>query len=361
MPALGELNPAALTEQLLTKLLEMYGAAERELLTKLATALTKGIDGEHWTERQLAELQRFRGQAEEVLAKLMADTPDVAAEAITRASNRGAAVAQAVESAGTVTAAVDTFAATALASELAGQLNASAPTIFRSVDDIYRRVIADTTGNALLGTQTRRDVADTALRRLARAGITGFVDRSGKRWELGSYVESASRSALMNATIEGHTQRLQANDVNLVIVSDVPQECYRCRPFEGKILAIGNTVPGGLAHEGRPIPVYGTLTQARRAGLFHPSCRHSLSRYIPGRTRSFGETADPEGDKARQKLRYLERQVRASKREELASITPEGQRAARARARAYQAKIREHVATTTAKRIRSRESITGAR
>jgi uncharacterized protein (DUF2336 family) len=101
---------------------------------------------------------------------------------------------------------------------------------------------------------------------------------------------------------------------------------------------------------------YPTLAQARAAGLFHPNCRHSMSAYIEGVTKPYGETEDPQGYKDTQKLRYLERQVRESKRLEAAALDPAALRKAKMRTAAYQAKIRTHVATSKAKRQPWRES-----
>lgn len=351
------------------ELVALYAEAETELLYKLARHLEKGVDSDHWTERQLREIQKYRIEAEGVLAKLQTKTPGLAEDAGVRAFNRGAAIAQGdvakmAQPALTATAgmtAVDTYGATAMAAELTGRLGSTRPQIFRAVDDIYGRVIRDVTGNALLGATTRREAASTALKRLVRHGITGYTDRAGKRWELTSYVEAATRTALMNAAIEGHTMRLQQYGQDLVVVSDVPQECEKCRPFEGKVLSLSGGIQGAQLVDGYTVNVLTSLDVARGEGLFHPNCRHSYGLYVPGATRSFGETADPDGSKAREKLRYLERQLRAAKREQLTAMTPEGTAKAKTRVRAYQSKIREQVSTTTAKRQPHREQLTQAR
>ncbi|AZG43454.1 phage minor capsid protein [Gordonia insulae] len=347
---MAELSPHQ-AEELAARIVELYSTAEYELLRQLAVHLNKGLDAdEHWTERQLREIQTFQRLALAVLEKLRADSAIAVREVIVQAGNRGAAVAVGqMTAAGAASAMVDPYAVAAVAAELEQTLTASRSRIFRSVDDIYRRVIVETTPLAAQGAITRREAADRALRRLAANGVTGFIDRAGKRWEAASYVEMASRQATKEAAIQGHTNRLIANGHNLVIVSDVPQECEKCRPFEGKVLA--------LKPEGQRT----TLDEAKRRGLFHPGCRHSITRYQPGRTRSFGETADPQGDKDRQKLRYLERQVRAARREEAAALDDAGRKAARAKVRARQAQIREHVDTTSAKRQPARERITAAR
>lgn len=301
-----------------------------------------------------------------MLADIARKTEPAVQTTVEGAANRGraTALAQVAQASTPAPAAqvgnlIDPHKLTALAAELTRITTAANTQILRSVDDIHRRIIADVTAKELAGVATRRQLADGALRDYAARGITGFVDRAGKRWEMTSYVEMASRASAMNASIEGHTQQLLSQGHDLVVVSDVPQECAKCRPFEGRVLSLSGAVAGSVTPDGKKVA--GTLASARAEGLFHPGCRHSTAIYVPGVTRPFGETADPEGDKDRRKLRALERSVRAAKREELAAITPDGKKAAGAKVRHYQAAIREHVDTTSAKRQRHRESITAAR
>lgn len=362
------LQPGPLTEPLVSSILDMYGAAEAELLGKIAARISKGAGAPGWAERQLLETQRFRAEAEQVLAKLQAQTPAAAKTATNLAMNRGAAQAHA-DLAKALTPAIsgaprsvghtiDTFALTAAANDLTRKLDATRPQIYRSVDDAYRQVIARATAPAMLGAITQREAVDRALADFAKQGITGFTDRAGRRWELQSYVDMATRSALMNAAAEGHTARLAADGFDLVIVSDVPQECERCRPLEGQVLSLTGKPTDAAWANGKPVRVWGTMSQARSAGLYHPGCRHSHTLWTP-RTRSFGETADPQGQKDREKLRYLERQVRAAKRQQAVATTPEAKKAANAAVKGWQAKIRDHTASTSAKRQPWREQVRG--
>lgn len=365
------LQPGPLTEPLVRQILDLYAAAEYELLTKIATRLARGLDRPDWADRQLLEMQRFRAEAEVILAKLQNGIPVAADDAARIAMNRGATIAQAELGAvaqsvtpaiaaapATVGSAIDTYALAAAAADLTITLDGTRPRIFRSVDDIYRQVVARASAPAMLGASTQREAVASALNNFAQRGITGFVDRSGRRWELQSYVDMASRSSLMNAAIEGHNAKLSSAGFDLVVVSDVPQECARCRPWEGKVLSLGGATTGVHKwRDGRPVEVAGTMAQARSAGLYHPGCRHSHALFVPGRTRSFGETADPQGEKDREKLRYLERQVRAAKRQQAAAIDDEARKTATDRVRAYQGKIRAHVAASTAKRQPWREQI----
>lgn len=89
------------------------------------------------------------------------------------------------------------------------------------------------------------------------------------------------------------------------------------------------------------------------------NCRHTISLYQPGVTPVDAPTPDPDhaGYKATQHQRYLERQIRASKQMEAAAVTQEDKRVARARARNYQARLREHVREWDLPRRRHREQV----
>lgn len=93
------------------------------------------------------------------------------------------------------------------------------------------------------------------------------------------------------------------------------------------------------------------------------NCRHSLSAYLPGVTRLPTDTADPDGDEARQTLRALERQVRKDKLQAAGALDPAAKRMYEAKVRATQAEIRDHIANapTTLFRQRHREQIGTAR
>jgi len=143
--------------------------------------------------------------------------------------------------------------------------------------------------------------------------------------------------------VQGHVDKLIENGLDLVIVSNAPQECNLCRPWEGKVLSLKGS------------PDYPLMSDAVGKGLFHPNCRHSTSLYQPGITKAPTNTEDPQGDKDRQDLRTMERRVREWKRREAAALTPTDTLKAKGQVRAYQAKIRSHVSTTTAKRQPGRE------
>ena len=77
---------------------------------------------------------------------------------------------------------------------------------------------------------------------------------------------------------------------------------------------------------------YPTLDEARAAGLFHPNCRHSISLYQEGITRPMKNTADPEGYRQSQKVRYYESRKTREQRRRAAAFTPDARRASAQRA-----------------------------
>nr|WSU78570.1 phage minor capsid protein [Streptomyces anulatus] len=194
--------------------------------------------------------------------------------------------------------------------------------------------------------------------------MTSFTDRAGRRWKHTSYAEMAVRTAVGRAATEVHMRTLEAAGVELVIVSNSPRECPLCRPWETRVLAIGG--PDGArtvevehgTHDDEMVPVRvaGSLDEARRAGLQHPNCRHSVSAYTPGITRTETARPDPEGYEAGQRQREIERAIRKYKRRAAAVTKPEERTAANAKTRQWQSTMRDHLtAHPDLRRLRARE------
>lgn len=371
-----------LAEGLTQSLADLYADAAGRIAAGMARQLKAGITRPEWAAAKLGSINDLRNAVQQIIAKLDADTTGAVEQALTLAFARGgqAALDELIKG-GYLTA----DQATALRSSLPGAeavnrlvwslvttLRGTHLRILRWSLDTYRDVIARTVATGvLMGTEPRLRTAQRAWDALIGRGVTGFVDKAGRRWELASYVEMATRTATAQAAVQGHLDRLGERGIDLVIVSDAPQECVRCRPWEGKVLARNGSAGARtveLEHgtiDGRMVAVHiaGSVTEAVDAGLMHPNCRHSLSAYLPGITKTPTNTADPEGDKARQRLRSLEREVRQLKLEAATAFDPVVKRDRDQKVRAVQARIREHIATapTTLFRQSHREQIGAAR
>lgn len=360
-------------EDLASAVSSLYEQAELALIDKITRALSEGLDSPLWVELKLAALGNLRSAIEDVIAALQASAGTAIHSAVAEAYERGQQAA--VVELGAVAVGQAAAAATALPTApvvdrlAAALVQETGPVYLRMLRaglDVYRQVIAEASSAPLLGVQTRRQAAARALAKFGSRGVTGFVDRRGHAWNMTSYVEMATRSAVGRAAVEAHTDRLGAAGIELVIVSDAPEECDRCKPWEGKILrregASGaDTVEMEHATDDNRmvrVRVAGSLPEARAAGLLHPNCRHGISIYLPGvtkppkklpRTRATYEQS--------QQQRYLERQVRAWKRRQAAAIDDDARKAAGAKVRAYQGRIRELTAESGLPRKSHREQI----
>lgn len=368
-----------LAEDLARVLVDLYTAAETRIAAGIARMLADGIEAPDWAVRKATAIGGVRELVDRILRRLDTQQATEVEQMLTLAYMRGGKAALdelgrlggalPSEVAAIRTALPGTEAIQRLVFALVSTLRGTHLRIVRWSLDSYRTVVARASVGTLLGVETRRRTAQVAWEQLLSQGVTGFQDRAGRNWQLASYVEMATRTTVAQAAVEGHLDRLGAAGLDLVIVSNAPQECIRCRPWEGKVLTrtgIGGSRDVDLPHTTRAgqtvtVEVAGSVAEAVAAGLMHPNCRHSLSAYLPGITKAPTHTEDPEGDRARQQLRYLERQVRSWKLRQAAAIDPAAAKAAGVKVRAYQARIREHVAATGLHRQAAREQIGAAR
>lgn len=343
------------------ELRRLYAALEEALARETAAHLRKGIDSPDWLADKLRSAGLVRRAAERLAAKLLRDSSGQVARAIERAFRLGAEAAQAeLQSRRAVPLVRQSLpgaqAVNRLAVALAGRLDATQPRVVRAVVDAYRQTVTAGAAEILGGAAARRQAAERVWNRLLAQGFTGFTDVKGRNWSLAGYVDMATRTTAAQAAVAGHLDELGAAGIDLVIVSNAPQECERCRPWEQKILTRDESGRGGATIEAEhatedkiiKVRVKGSVSEAIADGLQHPNCRHSLSAYLPGLTKPQTHTADPAGDKARQQLRALERQARAARLQAAGALTPEARAAAEARLKTVQADIRQHIAASKA-------------
>lgn len=346
-------GPDDLALQVAKGVADVYGDAVAGLLRIVARRLAQGIEEPGWAERKLAEVEALRRQALEEVARLGGEGLDAVDGAVRAGWDAGAASAVADLDAAEIASGLigsQERAVRALVEEAVGQVAATHGQILRSTLDVYRSVIVEAAASPVLaGSTARRGAAQAALDRFAARGIVGFVDGAGRRWELESYAEMATRTAVGRAQVAGALDRFEGAGRDLVIVSDAPQECKVCRRWEGKVLSISG--------DDRRYP---SVARATSDGLFHANCRHRLGLYVPGLTRRFTHTADADGDQARQQQRYLERGVRRWKRTEAVALDDAAQARAKAKAGEWQRRLREHVEANDLKRLPHRERL-GAR
>ncbi|MEU5847447.1 phage minor capsid protein [Saccharopolyspora shandongensis] len=366
-------DPGEVIEQLARDILALFTQTEARLLGEIARRARAGQDTPAWAAEKAAAAREMRLAAERILAQLSGQAGQAAAEALLAAYQAGAARALAqLYALGALDA--DQLAhlrdvipgmdaATLLAADLTSRLEAMFLRILRWTQDAFQTAIAAAAPAQLLGTATTHTAQRSAWDRLAADGVTGFVDRAGRTWNLASYVEMATRTATGRAWNDGHLARMEQADIDLVTVSRTTDGCALCSRWEGRILArSGETGDHSVDNEltGKPmtVDIAATVDDARAQGLMHPNCRHTFIPYIPGVT-VLPEPVehDQDAENEREHLRALERKVRREKRKEAAALDDTAARLARAKIRDLQAEIRQHVAETGLNRKRYREQI----
>ncbi|PJN19275.1 phage capsid protein [Streptomyces sp. CB02120-2] len=360
-----------MVEDLATGTRDLYADAETRLLGIIARQLAADLDAPGWAERKLSAIQAMRRASQSVVEQLDQAVTLEVFDVVADSYNTGhrAAVAELGALSDDARRLVDDItpgaqAVDRLAEETVDLLTSTHRSILRAVDDRYRAIVAEVTATPLLGTGTRRQATQDAMRRFADEGIRTFRDVSGRPWTLTAYAEMAVRTSVGRAATEAHMRTLSTAGVELVIASNAPRECPLCARWEGRVLALSG--PSGArtvevehaVEDGRMIAVRvaGTLDEARLAGFQHPNCRHSVSAFTPGITRPEQATTDPAGYRAGQRQREIERTIRKYKRREEAAVTPEAKTAATAKVRQWQGAMRDHLAAhPDLRRLRHRE------
>lgn len=232
-----------------------------------------------------------------------------------------------------------------------------APTVTRSATDLFDGIAAEIKRNPPTSDTDRRRTAQRVLDDFHKRGITGMVDKAGRRWNLATYVEMATRTAATELARRAQVAEVLRAGMDIVRVTVMPNCNPLCQPFQGRLLSL----TGKATHDALGEPVVTTLKDALTRGYNHIGCRHTIVPHVPGSAPRAADTIDPGDYKAVQKLRSLEVEVRKAKTEQATALTDEARAKAGKRVRAAQKRIREHVAETGVVRVPLREQIDRSR
>ena len=267
-------EPRLPSDHAAARLERIYAQAQRAIMAQAQAALAAG---------QLMRAQERRLQLAAVLAtldQLGAATDLLARQLAAQAYTDGAAsVAHGI--AGQIGAHVGDVAIPAsftgvqadavrtLEDAILGKLDTARRTVGRQVEDVYAKAGRRAVMRGLLGAEGSPRAATADLTAdLRRRGVTGFVDRAGKRWALDSYAEMAIRTTTREAVVQGSMDRMASHGIDLARISSHASSCSICLPWEGRLISLsGQTVE----YEGEAV------ADASNVPPFHPRCRHSLA------------------------------------------------------------------------------------
>lgn len=336
-----------LNKILLDELQALYGDAESKMLEKVARRTLRGVVTPGFSEEKLNDIQELRKEISAITGSVASLSKRKVSDGILKAYVTG--VHSASKDAGLAITAMTGLVpqhVQRMILETNALIDGTSFQILRSTQDVYRQVISEATTGLLIGVDSRVQAAQDALNKFAAKGITGFVDKAGRHWDLGSYVDMAVRTTSSRAALQGHIDRQLDIGNDLIRVSSIGATCPICEPWQGKVLSIEGKTPG-----------YPTLSDAKAAKLFHPNCKHTITAYfgdIPGWTPREAKN-DPAKYKQIEQQRYNERNIRKWKRVESVAITPVAKSRAQAKVAQWQAKQRQLIKESGLRRKYGRE------
>jgi len=343
---------------------KLYEDIEANILATVARRLSKGIEDNDFAAQQLkqirdlqADLDRQLDAIQDEQAKIVRDTlikaydeaqKEVDADfvEIRNELNIDVGTVGRATAVGMIGTSINVAAVEALATSIVADLRAQKVQILRSTADFYRSTVSSVAAQLIAGTVNRQQAIQRALNQFADQGVSGFVDKRGRRWDMASYSDMALRTAAIRASAQGTIDRMAEYGHDLVMVSDHPDECPTCRPWEGRVLSVsGND------------PEHASLNEAIGAGLFHPNCGHTYAAYHAGYTRRIKPKVDPTAYEDRQRQRYNERMIRKWKKRLAVAVTEQERRKAKTQISNWQAVQRKFIAESGRRRDYNREQI----
>ncbi len=240
--------------------------------------------------------------------------------------------------------------------------------VYRKMDDVYRQTIFKTEFQLSSGAISLGKAIDKATEDFLAKGVNciAYKDKNGEiiRYvNIADYAEMALRTASHRATLLGEGSKRDELGVHLVFVSAHANACKLCLPWQGQILIDDVFSHPNDEYIAKYKEKYKLLSDAIKAGLLHPNCRHTLATYFEGVTR----LPKPQDQKIalenynnEQHQRKLEREIRTRKRILAGTVEDEDLKEAKANLRQAQKNLRDFLeAHPEFKRSHRREKVHG--
>lgn len=282
--------------KLIRLLIAVYSDAETKLLKLLADQIVDA-DERDWAKRKLASIELVLDKAREIVERAGGKGDEYLLHLLAQEVQRGFASTDQLPD---LLTGANVAPTGLLTRAVFGELRDARFQILRSIEDIFRAIIEEVTFGVTTGVETRKDIARTALAKFAEEGITAFVDAVGRRWDIASYVEMATRTAAQQAFREGRIRAIVDSGGDLAVIRSAPSHCPQCAAWRNKIVSVSGSDTK-----------YPSLQAAIASGVFHPNCRCTINKFIPGLTRLDTVERVDNYYPDEQQQRRLERELRA--------------------------------------------------
>lgn len=182
-----------------------------------------------------------------------------------------------------------------LTAQLMGEITEASATAYaglqaaligRAEPDVFRRVALEQTAlRQAMGRGTYKALPDFVAA-LRREGVTAFVDKAGRRWNLHTYGAMASRTTSRQAEILSLLTSDPEQD--LYQISALGTTCRLCAPYEGRVYSRSGKDPDfpPLAAAFGKMDPSGPDDLSNTWLNIHPNCLHAIVAWTPaGRTK----------------------------------------------------------------------------
>lgn len=209
-------------------------------------------------------------------------------------------------------------------SQYYGALNA---TMLRSATNMFQIALSEVERRMLLATEavtvgmaTKQKVAKEVVDLVQKIGITGFVDKRGRKWSAEAYADLVMRSSMGNIQRQIMVDRCRDYDEDIVYAPIKYPSRPLCADWQGKLLSLSDLHYYTNDLHDRPMEVFPySDAVGSPAGLWGCNCGHGHAVFIP----SLSEVVEPvnkmtpeqnaEAYALTQQERELERNIRNNK------------------------------------------------
>lgn len=264
--------------------LELISSLKRNLKRHLKEEKNTGVDYPAWQALKLKELQRVKEENLEIIKKHTSTIPRDVSRIINREYKQGRISAQKLfaktkeghgDKMNQSFFYIDNQKVNMLIDEINGTVRDADSAMFRMMNDKYRSTIFKANFFLENGATTIDGAIDMALRDFIKSGINCIQYADGRRVNIADYTRMAVRTASQRAMLYAEGDFRKERGHSLVMVTKHNTACKMCQPWENKVL-IDDVYSGGI-----PDGKHKLVSQAMKAGLFHPNCRHGLPTYYP--------------------------------------------------------------------------------
>lgn len=317
-----------------------------------AEELKEGYNWEQWQAKQLEALEEYRRNNQEKFSAEFVELNDRVGEMLTataadagyrqeqrilKAIQKGYNPRRSTAQSHAAFFRLNERKMNALIEATTNDLSRAEQAVLRRSNDAYRKAIFDAQVFMNSGAATYEQAVDMATKDMIGAGLQCVEYSNGARHTLPDYAEMAIRTANKRAYLRGEGAKMQEWGISTVIINRRHGACGRCADFVGMVF-IDDVYAGGKPsdHGGK----YPLLSDAMKAGLFHPRCKDSSSLYIEGISTPPDREVLPkkaqeeltEIERAEQKAAYGRRMEKMYKRLSKYALDPDNKKMYRGRA-----------------------------